>query len=112
MNRLVAVDTLAVSASDKSIANTEMSLTEHFIQYILNNYKHGEIKRKEMEKFVPYKKQDALFLADSLLTKKHKDNKYYADVNPAYKLLKDQLQKYFDITKKGGWQTINTTQKT
>ncbi|MEJ7684040.1 MAG: hypothetical protein WKG06_40545 [Segetibacter sp.] len=37
--------------------------------------------------------------ADSLLTKKHKDNKYYADVNPSYKLLKDQLQKYYDIAK-------------
>ncbi|MDQ6814276.1 MAG: L,D-transpeptidase family protein, partial [Bacteroidota bacterium] len=96
---------------DKSMANTELTLTEHFVRYILNNYKGGEIKRKEMERFVPFKKADALYLADSLLTKKHKDNKYYADVNPAYKLLKDQLQKYYDIAKRGGWQPINSMQK-
>jgi murein L,D-transpeptidase YcbB/YkuD len=78
----------------------------------LNNYNHGEIKRKEMERFVPFKKVETMYLADSILTKKHKDNKYYADVNPAYKLLKDQLQKYFDINKRGGWQTITTKQKT
>lgn len=108
MNSLVSVDTLYVNASDKSIANTEITLTQHFIQYILNNYKSGEIKRKELERFVPFKKEDAMYEADSLLTKKHKDNKYYSDVNPSYKLLKDQLQKYYEIAKKGGWQPIET----
>lgn len=112
MNYLTSAETVSIGANDKSMANTEIKVTQHFIQYILNNYKKGEIKRKEMERFVPFKKEDAMYLADSLLTKKHKDNKYYADVNPAYKLLKDQLQKYFDITKKGGWQTINITKKT
>ncbi|WP_018615008.1 L,D-transpeptidase family protein [Segetibacter koreensis] len=111
MNALVSVDTLSVKASDKSIANTEITLTEHFIQYILDNYKSGEIKRKELERFVPFKKEEAMSLADSLLTKKHKDNKYYSDVNPAYKFLKDQLQKYFDIAKKGGWQSVDAAQK-
>ncbi len=111
MNNLLSADTLRVSSNNKSIANIEITLTQHFIQYILNNYKQGEIKRKEGERFVPFKKEDAMLLADSLLTKKHKDNKYYADVNPAYKLLKDQLQKYYDIAKRGGWQTITATAK-
>jgi murein L,D-transpeptidase YcbB/YkuD len=111
MNALVSAESLRVSASDKSMVNTEIMLTKHFIQYISNNYKHGEIKRKEMERFVPFKKEDALYLADSLLTKKHKDNKYYADVNPDYKLLKDKLQQYYDIAKKGGWQPIVSTKK-
>jgi hypothetical protein len=78
MNYLVSEETLSVKDSDKSIANIELTLTSHFLQYILINYKQGEIKRKEMERFVPFKKEDALYLADSLLTKKHKDNKYYA----------------------------------
>ncbi|MDQ6814224.1 MAG: hypothetical protein M3040_10830, partial [Bacteroidota bacterium] len=82
MNYIMSEEAVKV---DKSMANTELTLTEHFVRYILNNYKGGEIKRKEMERFVPFKKADALYLADSLLTKKHKDNKYYADVNPAYK---------------------------
>ena len=111
MNYLVSEETLSVKGSDKSSINTELTLTVHFISYFVNNYKGGEIKRKEMERFVPFKKEDALFIADSILTKKHKDNKYYADVNPEYKSLKDQLQKYYDIAKKGGWQSIATTEK-
>lgn len=111
MNALISIDTLTIKAPDKSIANTEIALTQHFIQYMLNNYKSGEVKRKEMERFVPSKKEDAMYLADSLVTKKHKDDKYYSDVNPSYKLLKDQLQKYYDIAKNGGWQPIDATAK-
>lgn len=111
MNAMITVDTLKIKAADKSVANTEIKLTQHFIQYLINNYKSGEIKRKEIERFVPFKKADALYLADSLLTKKHKDDKYYSDVNPAYKLLKVQLQKYYDITRNGGWQSVTTNAK-
>jgi murein L,D-transpeptidase YcbB/YkuD len=107
MNALVSIDTLTIKTVSTSIASTEIALTQHFIQYMLNNYKAGQIKRKEMERFVPFKKEDAMYLADSLLTKKHKDNKYYADVNPSYKLLQNQLQKYYSIAKNGGWQPIN-----
>ncbi len=112
LNYLMSEESVKINAKDKSMANTEMTLTQHFIQYLLNNYKQGEIKRKEVERFVPFKKEEAMYLADSILTKKHKDNKYYADVNPAYKLLKDQLQKYYDITKRGGWQSITSSSKT
>ena len=111
MNNLMSEESVKISANDKSMANTEITLTAHFIQYLLKNYKSNEIKRKETERFVPFKKEDALHLADSLLTKKHKDNKYYADVNPAYKLLKDYLQKYDEIAKRGGWPTITLAQK-
>jgi hypothetical protein len=38
MDNLIAEDELSVSASDKSFINTELTLTEHFIMYILHNY--------------------------------------------------------------------------
>ena len=107
MDNLISEDTLRISGSDKSIINTEITMTEHFIEFSLKNYEKGYIKRKEMERFIPRKKENALQLADSLLTKKHKDDKYYEDVNEAYKKLKDQLQKYYDIAKNGGWQPIS-----
>jgi murein L,D-transpeptidase YcbB/YkuD len=111
MDNLIAEDQLSVNAKDKAFLNTELTLTQHFIQYILHNYEKGFVKRKEMERFIPRKKEDALQLADSLLNKKHKDDKYYDDVNPAYSALKDQLSKYVDVAKKGGWPAISVAKK-
>lgn len=102
-------DGFAVSTSDKNIIHTELKLTLHFILYTLSNFEEGYVKRKELERFIPVKKTDALQLADSLISKKHKDNKYYEEVNNSYKLLKDELEKYVVIAKQGGWQTITAT---
>jgi L,D-transpeptidase YcbB len=110
MDALVAEESLSPSASSDYI-NTELTLTEHFIKYVLNNYNKGYVKRKEMERFIPMKKQDPLALADSLLNKKHKDDKYFEDVNAPYKGLKDQLAKYYNITKAGGWPQVTAAKK-
>src|SRR5688500_12653781 len=112
MDNLIVEEKLTVRASDKSFVNTELMLTHHFLQYMLEAYDDGYVKRKEMERFVPRKREDALYLADSLLTKKHKDDKYFEDQNQAYGLLKKELQRYYDIAKRGGWQPISTTKKT
>lgn len=111
MDNLTAEEKLSVSAADKSFINTEIALTQHFILYTLNNYEDGYVKRKEMERFIPRKKEDVMYLADSILTKKHKDNKYFEDVNPSYKALKDQLGLYYSIAKKGGWQPVTAPKK-
>ncbi len=111
MDNLIAEEDLSVSAQNKTFINTELNLTNHFIQYVMNQYQDGYVKRKEMERFIPRKKEDAMYLADSLLTKKHKDNKYFEDINESYKALKDQLARYYDIAKKGGWPYISTDKK-
>jgi len=105
MDRLIAEDELSVGAN-KDFINTELILTQHFITYMLNNYEKGYVKRKEMERFVPRKKEDPMVLADSLINKKHKDDKYFEDVNESYKLLKDQLANYLVIAKKRGWPQV------
>ncbi|MDB5199470.1 MAG: L,D-transpeptidase family protein [Chitinophagaceae bacterium] len=106
MDDLVQDSSFAVSARDKSMINTELTLTEHFIRYTLGAYEKGYVKRKEMERFIPIKKEDPMLLADSLLNKKHKDEKYFEDVNTAYKLLKEELRRYVEIAKNGGWQQL------
>jgi len=111
MDRLIAEDELSVSASNKDYINTELTLTQHFIMYMLNNYEKGYVKRKEMERFVPRKKENPLDLADSIVNKKHKDDKYFEDVNESYKGLKDQLGKYLTIARNGGWPQLNTFKK-
>jgi L,D-transpeptidase YcbB len=107
MDNLITEEELAVKASDKSYINTELTLTYHFIHYIRGNYEKGYVKRKEMERFIPLKKADALYLADSLITKKHKDDKYFEDVHPAYRGLKTQLTNYYTIAKNGGWPEVS-----
>lgn len=101
----------AVSADNKSILQTEFMLTKNFIIHSLNNIEDGYIKRKEMERFIPSRKEDALKLADSLINKKHKDGKYYEDINTSYKLLKDELKKYYAIAQSGGWPALTFTAK-
>lgn len=110
MDALVAEESLSPTASPDYV-NTELTLTEHFIKYVLNNYEKGYVKRKEMERFIPFKKEDPLAVADSLLNKKHKDDKYFADVNEPYKGLKDQLGRYYNIAKAGGWPQITGLKK-
>lgn len=111
MDNLIAEETLSINSSNKTFINTEITLTQHFIQYVMNEYEDGYVKRKEMERFIPRKKEDAMYLADSLLSKKHKDNKYFEDINESYKALKQQLARYYDIAKNGGWPFIPTEKK-
>jgi murein L,D-transpeptidase YcbB/YkuD len=106
MERLIAEDSLTISGSDKSILNTEIMLTRHFIQYMKTAYEPGFVKRKEMERFVPMKKRDPLEVADSLLKKKHKDNKYFEEANVRYGQLKQHLSRYHALAADGGWQHI------
>jgi murein L,D-transpeptidase YcbB/YkuD len=106
MDGIVEDSNFRVNASDRSMIGTELLLTEYFIRYTLDNYEKGYVKRKEMERFIPIKKEDPVTLADSLLNKKHKDEKYFENVNNAYKLLKDELNRYVTVSKNGGWQTI------
>ena len=88
MDRYIASDDTNWSGSEKNLLNTELKMTEHFIRFYLANVDRGYIKRKEMEKFVPFVRQPAVEIADSLITKKHKDDKYYEDVNKSYGGLK------------------------
>jgi murein L,D-transpeptidase YcbB/YkuD len=111
MDRLIAEENLRVGAGDKSFVTTELTLTSHLIRYVLNNYERGYVKRKELERFVPFKKIDAMALADSLIHKKHKDDKYFEDVNAPYKALKSQLAVYYNLAKNGGWPNVNISKK-
>jgi L,D-transpeptidase YcbB len=111
MDNLITEEFISPSAKNKTFVNTELQLTADFIRHTLRAYDEDYVKRKEMERFVPAMKQDAFYLADSLLKKKHKDDKYYEDVNPSYGLLKEKLATYYDIHTKGGWPVIPAAKK-
>ena len=106
MDDLIGEDSIVIKPTDKKYLATEMKLTDRFIRYSLNNIEDGYVKRKELEKFIPIQKMNAIAMADSLIGKKHKDDKYYEDVNESYKKLKAALVTYIDIEKKGGWPQV------
>ena len=111
MDNLFAEQDLTVSSTDKNYIQTELILTHFFIEHSLTVYEDGYVKRKEMERFVPIKKTNPLRLADSLLSKKHKNDKYFDDINESYKNIKGYLAKYMEVAKKGGWPVVQTTAK-
>jgi murein L,D-transpeptidase YcbB/YkuD len=102
MDTVMETDTLVVSASDSAFVQTELSLTKEFLKHS-NSFK-GHIGFTDAYHFVPAKKTDVLQLADSVL-KLQVDSAGSSTKRPFY-LLKQQLQKYYDIAQKGGWQEI------
>lgn len=102
-DRLLSQEEVKFSTADKNQLNLEFALTENFIRYVNSTYEKGYVKRKEQEKFIPLRKMDPLAMADSLLNKKHKDDKYYEDVNSMYAALKKNLALYYNVAKNGGW---------
>ncbi len=103
--KLVNQEEMVFSKKDTALLNTEFAFTENFIRYISSTYEKGYVKRKEQEKFIPIKKLDPLSMADSLLNKKHSDDKYYEEVNDMYAGLKKNLEVYYHAAKAGGWNT-------
>jgi L,D-transpeptidase YcbB len=102
MDTLMETDTLSVSATDSSFIQTELSLTKEFLNYSNTFKKH--VGFTNPYHFVPAKKMDVLQLADSIL--KLKMDSASSNLKRPYSLLKQQLQKYYDIAQKGGWQAI------
>lgn len=101
-----------IEATDPTIVKIELELSKRFMRYILESFKETDVNDRAFETFVPIKKVSALALADSVLSKKNKENDNYASSNPSYNNLKAQLTKFVDIQKKGGWDTVSFSSKT
>jgi murein L,D-transpeptidase YcbB/YkuD len=98
-----------INPKDSLIVKMELLLTQRFVQFSLDEYKALDVNTHLFQTFVPIKKLAVLVLADSILSLKNKDNEKYAATTPYYSNLKEQLAKYVDINKKGGWDTIPVT---
>ncbi len=95
-----------IDPKDPSIVKIELQLTKRFVEYSLSTFRETDLNHKHFETFIPVKKQAVLFLADSILSDRNKEDEKYAFINPYYHGLKDQLEKFVAIHKKGGWDTI------
>ncbi|HEY0068165.1 MAG TPA: L,D-transpeptidase family protein [Flavisolibacter sp.] len=102
MDSLVAKDSLNLVASDTAFAGAELALTHKFIQYVQQNGNGASFAA--FRQFIPAKKMSVTDLADSILNRQ-KDSSHLS--NKAYAGLKQQLSKYQEVARKGGWQPIS-----
>lgn len=91
----------------ETVIKTEFLLTQNLVEYALAHYDKGEVKQKELERFVPFEKSDPLNMADSLLNKKNKDDAGFMMVNEPFKLLVAELTRYNTLAKGSAWKAIN-----
>jgi murein L,D-transpeptidase YcbB/YkuD len=101
MDSLLQKDSTVINASDSAFAETEIRLTQKFVEYAASHPEH--ITREHMYYMVPAKKQDAMTLADSLLNKT--DSLQYAG-NSMYRELRSQLERYYQAARKGGMDSL------
>lgn len=98
---------LIQNSSVKPDVDTELFLTNYYFFYV-NKIFQGidSIKMKELEWYLPRKKQSYVGYLDSLLVNPNLIEKKEQQISQYYKL-KEKLQKYRDIEKQGGWDLIS-----
>lgn len=111
------LDSITTDSSNYRISNgdrlkTELELTESFFKYADKAYQgNSSLNTSDLGWFIPRKKIDMVGLLDSLISKNDKNITNYEPLNPQYNSLKSYLLKYYEIEKKGGWDSIIADKK-
>ncbi len=103
MPAITSADSIKVQAGDTSFIRTELMLTEAFLHYIMKDGK--DISNDLLQQYIPAKKDDLMHAVEVVLSSKDQGGQN-EDAIKAFASVKDQLKIYYDIAKKGGWQSI------
>jgi len=103
------IDTLLSDSSfiinKKQLEETELRFTKHFFSYLQFAYA-GKVDPQEVQWHIPRRKLKPVALLDSFLNSEKSD---WKPLNKPYYSLQQQLFRYNDIEKNGGWGAITTT---
>jgi len=94
-----------VQGKDPATIETELEITERFIQYAKRNYADMGIALTALGTYIPAKKRGIVDFANVVLAS-NSINNHYAALNESYRLLKIPLQQYSAIEQSGGWGMI------
>ncbi|MEO8960885.1 MAG: L,D-transpeptidase family protein [Ginsengibacter sp.] len=108
MNKLLNDDSFNLTPQE--VTQTEIHLTQLFFKFSKEVYE-GTIDPLQLQWHIPKKKIDAVSLLDSLIAKNGAKLEDWEPVNLFYPLLRDKLIMYYQIDKKGGWDSINLINK-
>lgn len=104
MEKLLNDDSFILTPQE--VAQTELHLTQHFFKYTKEVYE-GTIDPSQLQWHIPKKKIDAVALLDSLIARNGTKLENWEPVNRFYPLLRNKLITYYEIDKKGGWDSIH-----
>ena len=85
---------------------TELYLTGQFFKYAAKTYNNKSIDAISLNWFIPKKRFDFNKLLDSVVVARGKGEDGYLPMNQQYKLLQEELAKYYDIQKGNSWSAI------
>lgn len=106
----IETDEKSFLSNKNRVLKLELLLTTTFFQYAQKAYSGTTKDPLDLEWFIPRKKKNYQVLLDSLVSLA-KGEKIQEPVNQYYVRLKEQLIKYRNLEKKGGFPTITTHQK-
>lgn len=109
MTLLISEDTSFMPASEV-ITQLELQLTGRFFEYAHYAYS-GKVDPLELQWHIPRKKVNVMALLDSLIADNGKNLEDLEPLNVSYKRLKNELLRYYDIEKQGGWSELLMTNK-
>jgi len=99
-----------VRAKDPVSIETELQITERFIQYAKKNDADMGIALTALGTYIPARKRGIADFAGFVLAS-NSINNHYAALNESYRLLKIPLQQYSAIEQRGGWAVIPAIRK-
>ena len=100
----------SVRAKDQTSIETELQITQRFIQFAKSNYADMGIALTALGTYIPAKRRGIVDFANFVLAS-NSINNHYAALNESYRLLKLPLQQYSAIERSGGWPVISATGK-
>lgn len=89
-----------------SIPKTELYLTGQFFTYAAKVYKGTDSNIVNLGWFIPRKKVNITALLDSVIQTKATETDKFVPLNSQYKKLQAFLPKYYELQRKGGWDSI------
>src|SRR5687768_14200845 len=108
MDTLLEQQAFTFNRFDTSYAQTELSLTQAYLQFYKTHRDKLPFSDLAPEKTIPVKKEPELVMAERVLTQRSDTAK---TMGTPYMLLKQKLVQYTAAAKQGGWQTLPASVK-
>jgi len=102
LDELATEEDTTIKADNAGIVKTELQLTQRFLQYARHHF--GDMRKAQLERFVPVQKQSVLELAEAALD--NGSDVAFDMEEGIYGSLEGPLQRYLDIARNGGWPEL------